>query len=144
MAFYNRVVLMGNLTRNPEVRVIPNSDTSVARTSIAVNRKYKDKEEAMFIDIVAYGRSAEIMGEFLTKGSSILVEGRLSMNSWEQDGVRRTKHEVVVDNFQMIGSRKDRSDNYNNSEDYEKPSSSNRYNDDNASSKMIDDDDVPF
>ena len=114
MASYNRVVLMGNVTRNPEVRSIPGSSTAVARTGLAVNRRYKDKEDVMFIDIVAFGKSAETMGEYVIKGTPILVEGRLSMNTWEQDGVRRTKHEVIIDNFQMLGGRRDREEAFDN------------------------------
>lgn len=116
MASYNRVVLMGNVTRHPDVRSIPGSSTTVARTGIAVSRRFKEKEEVMFIDIVAFGKSAEIMGEYITKGSPLLLEGRLSMNTWEQDGVRRTKHEVIVDTFQMLGGRRDRTDDFNDAE----------------------------
>lgn len=110
MASYNRIILMGNVTRNPDVRSIPGSNTAVARTGLAVNRKFKEREEVLFIDITAFGKTAEIMGEYVVKGSPLLVEGRLSMNSWEQDGVKRTKHEVIIDNMQMVGSRRDRSD----------------------------------
>ena len=109
MSSFNRVILMGNLTRNPELRYIPTTNTPVAKTGLAVNRRYKSngeqREEVMFIDIVAYGRSAEIMSEYLTKGSAVMIEGRLSFSSWEQEGVKRNKHEVIVENFQMLGSR---------------------------------------
>lgn len=110
MASFNKVVLMGNITRTPDVRNLPSSATLAATTGIAVNRKYKDKEDVMFIDIVAYGKQAEIMGEYLTKGSSILVEGRLSYRQWEQDGQKRSKHEVIVESFQMVGGRRDMAD----------------------------------
>lgn len=110
MASFNKVVLMGNVTRNVDVKTIVTGDTSVARTGLAVNRKFKDKEETMFIDLVAFGRNAETMGEYVTKGTPLLVEGRLSMNTWENKdtGERRTKHEVIIESFQMLGSRKDR------------------------------------
>lgn len=105
MANYNKIILVGNVTKNPEVKTIANSDNLVARTGIAVNRKMKDRDETMFIDIVAFGNVAKILGEYVTKGSPILVEGRLSTNSWEQEGVKRTKHEVMVDTIQLLSSK---------------------------------------
>lgn len=105
MANINSVTLLGNLTKAPDVRSIPGSGKPVARSSIAINRKYKDKEEVCFIDLVAFGRTAEIMGEFLTKGSMVVVEGRLSQNMWEQDGVKRSKHEIIVERLQMVGGK---------------------------------------
>ncbi len=138
MASFNKVVLMGNITRQPELRNIPGSNTAVARTGIAVNRRYKDKDETMFVDIVAFGRQAEIMGEYVTKGTPLLIDGRLSMNTWEQEGQRRTKHEIIVESFQMVGRKED---NYSN----------NSYNSDSTVSESnfkqtdsIDEDDVPF
>lgn len=110
MASFNKVVLVGNVTRNVDVKTIVTSDTPVARTGIAVSRKFKEKEETMFIDLVAFGRNAETMGEYVTKGTPLLIEGRLSMNTWENKdtGEKRTKHEVIVESFQMLGSRRDR------------------------------------
>lgn len=144
MASYNKIILMGNITKTPELRSIPGSNTTVARTGLAVNRKYKEKEEVMFVDIVAFGRNAEVMGEYIAKGSPLLIEGRLSMNSWEQpDGTKRVRHEVIVDTFQMIGSKKDSRDSDDYSDSYQSNS-----NDTSSSSKdqpdMIDEDDVPF
>lgn len=136
MASYNRIVLMGNVTRNPDVRSIPGSNTAVARTGLAVNRKFKDKEEVLFIDITAFGKTAEIMGEYVVKGAPLLVEGRLSMNSWEQDGVKRTKHEVIIDNMQMLGGRKDRAD-------FEEGGQSG-HSSNTKDADTIDEDDVPF
>lgn len=133
MASFNKIVLMGNVTRNPDIRTIPGSSNAVARTGIAVNRKYRDKEEVMFVDIVAFGRTAEIMGEYVVKGTPILIDGRLSMNSWEQDGQRRTKHEVIIESMQMLGRRDD------SRSDYEPAGNSNNF-----SSDTIDEDDVPF
>lgn len=137
MASYNRIVLMGNVTRIPELRSIPGSNTTVARTGLAVNRKFKDKEEVLFVDITAFGKTAEIMGEYVVKGTPLLVEGRLSMSSWEQDGVKRTKHEVIIENIQMLGGRKDRSDYEDGAQGDGK--SSNAKNTD-----TIDEEDVPF
>ncbi|WP_407649369.1 single-stranded DNA-binding protein [Geovibrio ferrireducens] len=98
---------MGNCTRNPEVRYVPGRDLAVAKFGLAVNsRRSKDKEETMFIDIVAFGKLGEICGEYLTKGSPVLVEGRLSQNVWEQEGQKRSKHEVIAENIQLVSSRK--------------------------------------
>ena len=106
MGFLNKVILLGNLTRNSEVRYIPGSNMPVAKFGLAVNRKYKQnnetKEETCFIDIVSFGRLAEFAGEYLVKGMSILIEGRLSFNSWEQEGVKRSKHEVIAENIQLV------------------------------------------
>ena len=140
MASFNKVVLMGNITRNPDVRSIPGSGTSVAHTGIAVSRRSKDRDEVMFIDLVAFGRNAEVMGEYIVKGSPILVEGRLSMNVWKQeDGSQRTKHEVIIDTFQMIGSRRDRGADSNITE-----SNGNTPSEDKSSNQMMEDDDIPF
>ena len=108
MGFFNKVVLLGNCTRNPEVRYVPGRDLAVAKFGLAVNsRRSKDKEETMFIDIVAFGKLGEICGEYLTKGSPVLVEGRLSQNVWEQEGQKRSKHEVIAENIQMVGGKRD-------------------------------------
>ena len=107
MGFFNKVVLLGNCTRNPEVRYVPGRDLAVAKFGLAVNKKHKDKEETMFIDIVAFGKLGEICGEYLTKGSPVLVEGRLSQNVWEQEGQKRSKHEVIAENIQMVGGKRD-------------------------------------
>ena len=107
MGFFNKVVLLGNVTRNPEVRYIPGKDTAVAKFSLAVNNKRKDKDETMFIDIVAFGKLGEICGEYLTKGGQVLVEGRLAQNTWEQDGQKRSKHEVIAENIQLLGGKRD-------------------------------------
>ncbi|MCD8568279.1 MAG: single-stranded DNA-binding protein [Geovibrio sp.] len=107
MGFFNKVVLLGNCTRNPEVRYVPGRDLAVAKFGLAVNsRRSKDKEETMFIDIVAFGKLGEICGEYLTKGSPVLVERRLSQNVWEQEGQKRSKHEVIAENIQLVSSRR--------------------------------------
>ena len=137
MASYNKVVLLGNVTRTPDVRNLPGSATVVATTGIAANRKYKDKEEVMFIDIVAYGKLAETMGMYVTKGTPLLVEGRLSFRQWEQEGQKRSKHEVIVESFQMVGGRKDRADfdeSMVDKDDLKMP----------ADDSMMRDEDVPF
>ncbi|MFQ5952318.1 MAG: single-stranded DNA-binding protein [Candidatus Omnitrophota bacterium] len=109
-ASLNKVFLMGNLTRDPELRYIP-SGTAVANFTVAVNRPYKDstgdkKEEVSFIRIVVWGKMAEVCGEYLTKGRPVLVEGRLKSRSWEdQSGQKRSALEVIASSVQFIGSR---------------------------------------
>ncbi|MFH1836603.1 MAG: single-stranded DNA-binding protein [Candidatus Omnitrophota bacterium] len=109
-ASLNKVFLMGNLTRDPELRYVP-SGTAVANFSVAVNRAYKDnagekKEDVSFIRVVVWGKMAEICGEYLTKGRPVLVEGRLKSRSWEaQDGQKRSALDVVATSVQFLGSR---------------------------------------
>jgi single-strand DNA-binding protein len=107
MANFNKVILAGNLVRDNEIRYVQGDTLAVLRNAIAVNRRYKEKEETMFIDVVFFGKQAETMKEYTAKGSQLLVEGRLNQNVWESEGVKRTKHEVIVENFQFLGGRKD-------------------------------------
>ena len=109
MANYNRVILMGNLTRDPELRYTPNG-SAVVNFSIAVNRRYKvdneKREETSFFDIVFFGKRAETIAEYMKKGRPLLVEGRLQQRRWETDeGQKRSKVEVVGENFQFMGGR---------------------------------------
>lgn len=112
-ASLNKVLLMGNLTRDPELRYVP-SGSAVANFSVAVNRTYKDnagekKEDVSFIRVVVWGRMAEICGEYLTKGRAVLVEGRLKSRAWEgQDGQKRSALDVVATNVQFVGPKGDR------------------------------------
>jgi len=120
---FNRVILAGNLTRDIDVRYTQ-SGTAIANTAIATSRKFKSqsgeqKEETLFIDIVFFGRTAEIANQYISKGSKVLVEGRLKLEQWTaQDGTKRSKHTVNVDNLQMIGCN-----NSNNSNSSEQPQS---------------------
>ncbi len=113
---YNKVILVGNLTRDLELRYLQNG-TAVGNTGIATNRKFKgsdgeQKQEVMFIDITFFGRTAEIANQYLKKGSKVLVEGRLRLDSWEdQSGAKRSKHSITVDNMQMLDSRGDNQQN---------------------------------
>ncbi len=110
MANLNKVFLIGNLTRDPELRYIP-SGSAVATFTIGVNRVWKTptgekKEQATFIRIVVWGRRAEVCGEYLTKGSPVFVEGRMQSRDWQtQDGQKRNTVEVVADNIQFMSSR---------------------------------------
>lgn len=112
MASFNRVILLGNLTRDPQVRYIP-SGTAVAEIGLAVNHTWFDKatnqkrEEVTFVDVTLWGRQAEIAGEYLSKGRQLLVEGRLQLDTWDdkQSGQKRSKLRVVCENMTMVGSR---------------------------------------
>lgn len=107
MASLNKVFLIGNLTRDPELRYIP-SGSAVVTFTLAVNRVYKTqtgekKEQASFIRIVVWGRRAEVCGEYLSKGSPVFVEGRLQSREWEsQEGQKRSTVEVIADNIQFL------------------------------------------
>ena len=109
MASLNKVLLIGNLTRDPELRYIP-SGSAVASFTVATNRVYKSqsgekKEEVSFIRVVVWGRMAEICGEYLKKGRPVFVEGRLQSRSWDgPDGQKRSATEVVALNVQFLGS----------------------------------------
>lgn len=109
MANLNKVLLIGNLTRDPELRYIP-SGSAVATFTIAVNRFYttpagEKKEQTSFIRIVVWGRRAEVCGEYLSKGSPVFVEGRLQSRDWQtQDGQKRNTVEVIADNIQFLRS----------------------------------------
>jgi single-strand DNA-binding protein len=108
MASYNRVILVGNLTRDPELRYIP-SGTAVSEIALAVNDRVKRGDqwvdETTYVDVTLWSRTAEIAGEYLTKGSSVLIEGRLKLDTWEKDGQKRSKLRVVADKMQMLGGK---------------------------------------
>ena len=108
MASYNRVVLVGNLTRDIELRYIP-SGTAVVEIGLAVNDRVKKGDqwvdETTFVDVTLWGRTAEVANQYLTKGSSVLIEGRLKLEQWEKDGQKRSKLKVVADKMQMLGGR---------------------------------------
>ncbi|MDE0084355.1 MAG: single-stranded DNA-binding protein [Candidatus Poribacteria bacterium] len=113
MASYNKVILMGNLTRDPEVKYLP-SGTAVANFGIAVSERYTDrqtgeqKENVCFVDIEAWDRQAELVNEYMSKGSPIFIEGSLKFESWEtEDGTKRNKLKVRLFRFQFIGGRRD-------------------------------------
>lgn len=112
MASFNKVILMGNLTRDPEVRYTPGG-TAVADIGLAVNRYWTDKgsnerkEETTFIDVTLWGRQAEIAGEYLAKGRPVLIEGRLHLDQWDdrETGQKRSRLKVVGESMQLLGGR---------------------------------------
>lgn len=112
MAAFNKVLLMGNLTRDPEVRYTPKG-TAIANIGLAVNRVWtsesgEKKEEVTFVDIEVWGRQAETMGQYLSKGRPLFIEGRLKLDSWDdkETGQKRSKLKVVCETFQFLGAPK--------------------------------------
>jgi single-strand DNA-binding protein len=110
MANFNKVILAGNLTRDPELRYTPKG-SAVTEIGMAINRSWKSdtgemKEEVTFVDVSAYGRTAEVIAQYLRKGRPILIEGRLRLDTWEdkQTGQKKSKLRVVCDNFQFLDS----------------------------------------
>ncbi len=109
MASYNKVILMGNLTRDPQL-TYTSSNTAVCKFGLAVNRRWRDrnsgenKDETCFVDCVCFGRAGETINQYMSKGRPLHIDGRLSFSQWEgQDGSKRSKLEVVVENFQFVG-----------------------------------------
>ena len=108
MANFNKVLLMGNLTRDPQLSYTPNQ-TAVVDFGLAVNRKWKsregeDRDETCFVDCRMFGRRAEVINKYCKKGNPLFIEGRLTFDSWQaQDGTKRSKHRVTVENFEFLG-----------------------------------------
>ena len=108
---YNKAIVMGNIVRDPEVRYTP-SGTAVCNFTVASNHKYKDKEEILYLDVVAWGKKGETIADFMSKGKPILVEGRLKMDEWEdKDGKKRTKIKLNLESFNFVGPKEAGEDN---------------------------------
>ena len=109
MANLNKVMLIGNLTRDPELKYTPGNQ-AVCEVGLAVNRKYRTKEgeereETTFVDVTFWSRDAEIIGEYVTKGTPLMVEGRLKLDTWEKDGKKNSKLRVIGERFVLLGGR---------------------------------------
>ena len=112
MASFNRVILIGNLVRDIEIRHTTNTKMAVCQNAIAVNDRRKNAagewvDETSFIDLTFFGRTAELVGQFLTKGSPIFVERKLKQDTWEKDGQKRSKIHVIVERMQFLGGKSD-------------------------------------
>jgi len=109
---YNKIILAGNLTRDVEIRYTQGG-SAIGSTAIATSRKFKSqtgeqKEEVLFVDLTFFGRTAEIANQYLRKGSKVLVDGRLKLDQWTaQDGTKRSKHSVTVENLQMLDTKRE-------------------------------------
>ena len=107
MASFNKVLLMGNLTRDPQLKYLPNSQTAVAEFGIACNRKFKtaqgeERVEVTFVDFSAFGKTGELINQYFTKGKPIFIEGRLKYDQWEKDGQKRSKLAVIAENIVFL------------------------------------------
>ena len=108
MANYNKVILVGNLTRDPQLKYLP-SQTAVCEFGLAINRRWRgqdgeQREDTCFIDCNVFGKQAETFNQYMKKGQPVLIEGRLQLDRWEtQDGQKRSKHRVNVQSFQFLG-----------------------------------------
>jgi len=157
MPSYNKVILIGNLTRDPELRYTP-SGRAIAKLGLALNRSWKTetgetREEVTFVDVDAFGRQAEVLGQYLRKGRPVMVEGRLKLDQWDdkQTGQKRSRMGVVLESFQFLDSGGSRSEDGGNGGGYATtpppaaqnpaPHTQRPAPDD---SMPMDDDDVPF
>ncbi|MDG2169081.1 MAG: single-stranded DNA-binding protein [Opitutales bacterium] len=150
MASFNKIILMGNLTRDPELRVTA-SGLSICKLSMATNRVYQTKdgerkEEVTYVDIDAFGRQAETISKYMSKGRALLVEGRLKLDSWETpQGEKRSKLGVVLENFQFTGDRGGSGGDSNEGGSHvERNSPPPRVAEPKAPADDIEEDDVPF
>ncbi|MGA1847273.1 single-stranded DNA-binding protein [Deferribacter abyssi] len=135
--YLNKVLIAGNLTKNPEIKNISKSKEAyyVAKFTVAINRKWKSKdgqtnEETTYVGVEAFGRLAEFVGEYFVKGMPIFVEGRLKLDRWEKDGIKNSKLKVIADSIQFA-SKKETSKGISETEEFE-------------SSDEFDEDDIPF
>ena len=151
MASFNKVYIMGNLTRDPELRVTANG-LSICKFGLATTRHFssqdgKKREETTFVDVDAFGRQAETLSSYMSKGRPIFIEGRLKFDQWESpSGEKRSKLGVVLESFQFIGARSDGTNNSDDKRDSNitsKPQTHHKSNNTETSSPD-DDEDVPF
>jgi single-strand DNA-binding protein len=160
---YNKVILVGNLTRDVELKYTP-TGTAIAKFGLATNRTYKDtvtgenKQEVMFIDITVFGRSAEIANQYLRKGRRVLIEGRLVLDQWvDQSGQKRSKHSIVAEKVQFMENKSSgdetggyQTNNYNQQNTYQQPApqqpqmQQKQNQNNNIPSIDIDDEEIPF
>lgn len=144
MASVNKVILIGNLGRDPEVRNMPNGE-AVANFSIATTENWKDKSgnpqsKTEWHNIVMYRRLAEIAGEYLKKGRPVYIEGRLQTREWEKDGVKRYSTEIIAESMQMLGNKDEKNSSSGESSDHANEAPANK-----PADKFDDfDDDIPF
>lgn len=152
MASYNKILLMGNLTRDPELRYTSNNQP-VVNLGLACNRRFttssgEKREEVLFVDCEAWGRTAEVMNQYLSKGRPVFVEGRLKLDQWEdQQGQKRSRHKVFIESFQFIDSRGGEGGGGGGYDDYDSGDgggSSGGSSSRSGGHQPIDEDDIPF
>lgn len=144
MASYNKVMLLGNLTRDPQLSYLP-SQTAVVEIGIATNRKFKKNdgsqgEEVCFVDCIMFGKRAEVINKYLGKGDPLFLEGRLKFESWQgQDGKKHSKLKVLIENFEFVGGRQNDNSQQSNGETF--PGDEKK---DENDVDSLTDDDIPF
>lgn len=111
---------LARFTRNPEIRYIPGKDTAVAKIGLACSEKYKEQETSAFYEAVCFGKQAEIIGQYMEKGSLIYINGKLKLEQWEQEGQKCSKHVIIIESFEFAGGKKEggKQDNESNSGEY--------------------------
>ena len=145
----NRVVISGNLTRDPELRSIPNSGTSVCSLRIAVNSRRKDEsgqwvDKPNYFDVTVFGAQGENCAQYLSKGRPVAVDGRLNWREWEKDGVKRQSVDIIADSVQFLGSREGGQGNGNGMVESDLPADTSDFQQAAVSSGGGSDDDIPF
>jgi len=150
---YNKVILVGNLTRDVELKYTP-SGTAIAKFGLATNRTYKDtmtgenKQETMFIDITVFGRSAEVANQYLKKGKRVLIEGRLVLDQWvDSTGQKRSRHSIVAEKVQFMDTRSESENsgyNYQPQPTQQQPQMQQPKQNNEIPSIDIDEEDIPF
>ena len=152
---YNKVIMIGNLTRDIELKYIP-SGAAIAKGAIATSHKFKtqtgeQKEEVCFLDFSVFGKSAEILNQYVKKGSKVMVEGRLIFNRWTaQDGTNRSNHTLRVENFKFLDSKENNqqqtttNEQTNYTQDHDIKQSSSKQTNEQVPEIDIDDDEIPF
>lgn len=150
MASVNKVIIMGGLTRDPEIRYAASGD-AIANFSLATSERWKDKqgvwqEKTEYHNVVAYRRLAEVMGEYLKKASQVYIEGKLQTRKWEKDGIKRYSTEIVADHMQMLGGKKDNEENTDSSNASNNANASEGFHPASRKQGNFDDfdDDIPF
>lgn len=149
---FNKIIIVGNLTRDVDLKYLP-SGSAVSTIGLASNRKYKKQdgsqvEDVCFVDVKLFGRTAEIANQYLKKGSQVLIEGRLSLETWnDQSGAKRSKHTIIAESMQMLGrSDSSGSNSYDNQSNYMNNNNTDSSNI--ANNKIpeidIDEDEIPF
>ena len=98
---------LARFTRNPEIRYISGKDTAVAKIGLVCSEKYKEQETSAFYEAVCFGKQAEIIGQYMEKGSLIYINGKLKLEQWEQEGQKRSKHVIIIESFEFAGGKRD-------------------------------------
>jgi single-strand DNA-binding protein len=150
MPSFNKVIIAGNLTRDPELRTT-SKGTAICQFGVAVSREFKDdagqkREEATFVDIEAWGKQAEVIAKYCAKGRPILIEGRLKLDQWEdkQTQQKRSKLKVILESFQFLGGREGAAPSGDSAEQGERPGAPAGGRPAPAPQRDINDEDVPF